>query len=85
MSRDGRSEAERAQDYLALFQTETGRRVMEDLARRFGYFTEPMFRGDATECVHRDGSRAVVAYIDRMMDRGLRQPPADEAGDIHDG
>lgn len=44
-----------------------GRIVLGDLEARFGFSTRPMFDGDVNRTIHRDGSRAVLIHIARMM------------------
>lgn len=54
--------------YHEVARSEAGQIVLADLQRQFGFATHPMFRGDVNELVHRDGQRAVLAYIGRKLE-----------------
>lgn len=54
--------------YHEVARSEAGQTVLADLQRQFGFVTRPMFTGDVNEMLHRDGQRAVVAHIGRMLE-----------------
>lgn len=59
-------------DYVALFTTSAGERVLADLAGKFGHHNGARI---VTEDVHRQfvivGQREMLDYMQAMIDRGL--------------
>lgn len=55
-------------DYEAVFGTDAGERVLEDLMREF-HVRDTTFHPEATVHAHSEGERNVVLYILSMLDR----------------
>lgn len=57
-------------DYRYLFNTEEGKRVLEDLMRRFHAMDSTLVEGDPCGTHHAEGERNVVLYILAKMRYG---------------
>lgn len=60
-----RIQAERIQDYIATFNTPTGKRVLEDLEAEYG--GECFMKGDLYETLHRSSCRDFLDRIKAMV------------------
>lgn len=60
-----RTQAERIQDYIATFNTPTGKRVLEDLEAEYG--GECFIKGDLYETLHRSSCRDFLDRIKAMV------------------
>jgi len=60
-----RIQAERIQDYIATFNTPTGKRVLEDLEAEYG--GECFIKGDLYETLHRSSCRDFLDRIKAMV------------------
>jgi len=69
----GEEKAEQLQrDYKAVFGTEAGKRVLEDL-KRWCHVLWPSFTGDPYETVFNEGKRAVYLHIQSMLELDVEE------------
>jgi hypothetical protein len=57
---------EMKQDYVDVFSSEKGKKVLEDLKRKC-FFDKPTFSPDGMKMAFNEGKRAVVLHIMAMM------------------
>lgn len=63
--------------YKAVAETEDGRTMIQDLVKRFGWSRQSMLSSDPLQLAWREGGRAVMVHIGRMIDGNPDE--ADEA------
>ncbi len=67
--------------YKAVFSTNDGKIVMDDLCKRF-HVAGPVFSPDPYETAFRDGQRTVVLFFNQMlMDKKVPEQTTTEEGD----
>ena len=54
-------------DYKIVFESEQGQRVLEDLKRRFHFYSTTNVKGDSHESAFYEGQRAAVLWIDNVL------------------
>ncbi len=60
-------------DYLQLFNTDQGRRVLEDIKRSCCVYTSTYVKGDRESTFINEGARRVVLAIENMMNMPVEQ------------
>ena len=55
--------------YKQVFESDNGKKVLEDLERRCGYHTTTHIKGDSHESAFLEGTRSVVLFIKNMLNK----------------
>ena len=56
-------------DYKQTFGSESGEKVLEDLKKRCSFNTTTFVQGDSHDTAFREGQRAVVVFINNMLNK----------------
>ena len=56
-------------DYKQTFTSESGVKVLEDLKKRCSFNTTTFVQGDSHDTAFREGQRAVVLFINNMLNK----------------
>ena len=56
-------------DYKQTFASESGEKVLEDLKKRCSFNTTTFVQGDSHDTAFREGQRAVVLFINNMLNK----------------
>lgn len=71
IEKQGEMTRELAEDYKAIFNSERGKKIFNDLARRFGWmapsFRPDMSRVDDPRILINEGAKMPIAHIDFMV------------------
>jgi len=55
--------------YKQTFSSETGKKVLEDLKKRCGFYTTTHIKGDSHESAFLEGTRYTVLFINNMLNK----------------
>ncbi len=55
--------------YKQVFNSDNGKKVLEDLERRCSYHTTTHIKGDSHESAFLEGTRSVILFIKNMLNR----------------
>lgn len=58
----------RSTDYKTVFETESGKQVLYDLAKMTGAYSQSYVTGDSLETARNEGKREVYNYIIRLLE-----------------
>ena len=56
-------------DYKQVFESDNGKKVLEDLEKRCSYHTTTHIKGDSHESAFLEGTRSVVLFIKNMLNK----------------
>ena len=56
-------------NYKQTFTSESGKKVLEDLKKRCSFETTTFVQGDSHDTAFREGQRAVVLFINNMLNK----------------
>ena len=56
-------------DYKQTFTSESGNKVLEDLKKRCSFNSTTFVQGDSHDTAFREGQRAVVLFINNMLNK----------------
>ncbi len=55
--------------YKQVFNSDNGKKVLEDLERRCSYHTTTHIKGDSHESAFLEGTRSVILFIKNMLNK----------------
>ena len=55
--------------YKQVFESDNGKKVLEDLEKRCSYHTTTHIKGDSHESAFLEGTRSVVLFIKNMLNK----------------
>lgn len=55
--------------YKLTFESENGKKVLEDLEKRCSYHTTTHIKGDSHESAFLEGTRSVILFIKNMLNK----------------
>tara|TARA_R110002126_G_scaffold157128_1_gene304633 strand:+ start:90 stop:311 length:222 start_codon:yes stop_codon:yes gene_type:complete len=55
--------------YKQIFESETGKIVLEDLKKRCSFYTTSHIKGDSHESAFLEGTRSVILFINNMLNK----------------
>ena len=56
-------------DYKIIFNTDEGKRVLDDLKKRSNFYNTTHVQGDSHDSAFREGQRSVVLFINNMLNK----------------
>ena len=59
--------------YKQVFNSDNGKKVLEDLEKRCSYHTTTHIKGDSHESAYLEGARSVVLFIKNMITKQLEE------------
>ena len=59
--------------YKQVFNSDNGKKVLEDLEKRCSYHTTTHIKGDSDESAFLEGTRSVVLFIKNMLTKKLEE------------
>ena len=59
--------------YKQVFNSDNGKKVLEDLEKRCSYHTTTHIKGDSHESAYLEGARSVVLFIKNMLTKKLEE------------
>tara|TARA_Y100001951_G_scaffold27071_1_gene20996 strand:- start:32 stop:250 length:219 start_codon:yes stop_codon:yes gene_type:complete len=59
--------------YKQVFNSDNGKKVLEDLEKRCSYHTTTHIKGDSHESAYLEGARSVVLFIKNMLTKRLEE------------
>jgi len=59
--------------YKQVFNSDNGKKVLEDLEKRCSYHTTTHIKGDSHESAFLEGTRSVVLFIKNMLTKKLEE------------
>ena len=59
--------------YKQIFNSDNGKKVLEDLEKRCSYHTTTHIKGDSHESAFLEGTRSVVLFIKNMLTKKLEE------------
>ena len=59
--------------YKQVFNSDNGKKVLEDLEKRCSYHTTTHIKGDSHESAFLEGTRSVVLFIKNMITKQLEE------------
>ena len=61
--------AELIKDYQFIFNTDEGKRVLDDLKKRSHFFNTTHVKGDSHESAFYEGQRSLVVFIESLLNQ----------------
>ena len=55
--------------YKQVFESDDGKKVLEDLEKRCGFHTTTHIKGDSHESAFLEGTRSVILFIKNMLNK----------------
>jgi len=59
--------------YKQVFNSDNGKKVMEDLEKRCSYHMTTHIKGDSHESAYLEGARSVVLFVKNMLTKKLEE------------
>ena len=59
--------AELIKDYQFIFNTDEGKRVLDDLKKRFHFYSTTHVKGDSHESAFYEGQRSLVVFMESLI------------------
>ena len=59
--------------YKQIFNSDNGKKVLEDLEKRCSYHTTTHIKGDSHESAYLEGARSVVLFIKNILTKKLEE------------
>ena len=59
--------AELIKDYQFIFNTDEGKRVLDDLKKRSHFYSTPHVKGDSHESAFYEGQRSLVVFMESLI------------------
>ncbi len=59
--------------YKQIFNSDNGKKVLEDLEKRCSYHTTTHIKGDSHESAFLEGTRSVVLFVKNMLTKKLEE------------
>ena len=59
--------------YKQVFNSDNGKKVLEDLEKRCSYHTTTHIKGDSHESAYLEGARSVVLFVKNMLTKKLEE------------
>jgi len=59
--------------YKQIFNSDNGKKVLEDLEKRCSYHTTTHIKGDSHESAYLEGARSVVLFVKNMLTKKLEE------------
>ena len=56
-------------DYKIIFNTDEGKRVLEDLKKRSHFYSTSHVKGDSHESAFYEGQRSLVVFIEKLINQ----------------
>ena len=67
MAQQNKKLQELIKDYIIIFNTDEGKRVLDDLKKRSHFFNTTHVKGDSHESAYYEGQRSLVVFIESLL------------------
>ena len=67
MDQQNKKLKELVQNYKTTFNTDTGKKVLNDLKKRSHFFNTTHVKGDSHESAYYEGQRSLVVFIESLL------------------